>query len=164
MNRDYAFKKEDEDYILLKDFNKVLKLSDLGQTPKYSTSDASGTSLNRYINIELKRRNQTLTKDFKISGETYTADTVYLESHKAGDMLLDFVCEDKIPLYINFLNDGYVLLFNLSKLKHRPKKVCKKIYSKLYQGFELAKREELLVSDAWIYKRINNEYKLIHKP
>lgn len=164
MNRDYAFKKEDEDYILLKDFNKVLKLSDLGQTPKYSTSDASGTSLNRYINIELKRRNQTLTKDFKISGETYTADTVYLESHKAGDMLLDFVCEDKIPLYINFLNDGYVLLFNLSKLKHRPKKVCKKIYSKLYQGFELAKREELLVSDAWIYKRTNNEYKLIHKP
>ena len=164
MNRDYAFKKEDEDYILLKDFNKVLKLSDLGQTPKYSTSDASGTSLNRYINIELKRRNQTLTKDFKISGETYTADTVYLESHKAGDLLLDYVCEDKIPLYINFLNDGYVLLFNLSKLKHRPKKVCKKIYSKLYQGFELAKREELLVSDAWIYKRINNEYKLIHKP
>jgi hypothetical protein len=164
MNRDYAFKKEDEDYILLKDFNKVLKLSDLGQTPKYSTSDASGTSLNRYINIELKRRNQTLTKDFKISGETYTADTVYLESHKAGDLLLDFVCEDKIPLYINFLNEGYVLLFNLSKLKHRPKKVCKKIYSKLYQGFELAKREELLVSDAWIYKRINNEYKLIHKP
>lgn len=164
MNRDYAFKKEDEDYILLKDFNKVLKLSDLGQTPKYSTSDASGTSLNRYINIELKRRNQTLTKDFKISGETYTADTVYLESHKAGDMLLDFVCEDKIPLYINFLNDGYVLLFNLSKLKHRPKKVCKKIYSKLYQGFELAKREELLVSDAWIYQRINNKYKLIQKP
>ena len=155
MNRDYAFKKEDEDYILLKDFNKVLKLTELGKCPEKYTTDASGyTTDGRYLNIELKSR------DIDIN----TFSSLFIEAHKAGDMLLDYVCEDKIPLYINFLNNGYVVLYNLSRLKHRPKKVFKKAYSKLYEGFELSKREELLVSDAWIYQKINNEYKLIHKP
>ena len=155
MNRDYAFKKEDEDYLLLKDFNKVLKLTELGKCPEKYTTDASGyTTDGRYLNIELKSR------DIDIN----TFSSLFIEAHKAGDMLLDYVCEDKIPLYINFLNNGYVVLYNLSRLKHRPKKVFKKAYSKLYEGFELSKREELLVSDAWIYQKINNEYKLIHKP
>ena len=102
--------------------------------------------------------------DFILSGETYTADTLYIEAHKAGDLFLDYICDEKIPIYINFLNDDIVILYNLSRLKHRPTEVAKRIHSKLYQGFELAKREELSLEDAWIYKKENNVYKLIKRP
>ena len=155
MNIEYGMINEENDYELLQDFNSVLKLNELGKTPEKYTTDASGyTTDGRYINIELKRRN--------ININTYK--TLYIETHKAGDMLLDYVCEKKIPLYINFLNDGYVVVYNLSELKHRPKKICKRIESKLYQGFELAKRQELIIDDAFIYKKNNNTYKLVHKP
>ena len=80
------------------------------------------------------------------------------------DMLLDYVTLDYVPLYINFLQDGHVIVFNLAKLKHRPETVCKYIKSKLYDGFELAKRQMLNMGDAYIYKLKNNEYKLISKP
>lgn len=170
MDGEYALKKEQNDYILLEDFNSALKLIELGKCPDKYTTDASGyTTDGRLINIELKQRNQTLS-GLTLSGTAsttnaiYTANTIYIESHKVADMLLDYLCDGKVPLYINFLNDGYVVLYNLSQLKHRPKKVTKKIYSKLYQGFELAKREELLLEDAWIYKKENNVYKLCHKP
>ena len=170
MDKQFALKKENQDYFLLEDFNQVLKFREMGQTPEKHTTDASGyTKDGRIANIELKQRNQTLSGltiigTASTTNAIYTADTIYIEAHKSGDMLLDFVCEDKIPLYINFLNDGYVVLFNLSTLKHRPKKVSKRIYSKLYESFELSKREELQLTDAWIYKRENNEYKLVHKP
>lgn len=169
MNTNYALETEKNDYLLLEDFNKVLKLNDLGQTPEKHTTDASGyTTDGRHINIELKSRNQTLSGLTVIgtssnTGKQYTASTIYIEAHKAGDLLLDYVVEKKIPLYINFLN-GYVVLYNLSQLKHRPTKVAKRIWSELYQGFELAKREELRIEDAWIYKKENNEYKLVHRP
>ena len=170
MNKDFALKKEEKDYLLMEDFNKVLKLIELGKTPEKHTTDASGyTTDGRFINIELKEREQTLINlvisGRTTNGEAYTANTLYIESHKIADMLLDYVVDKKIPLYINFLNDGYVVLYNLSTLKHRPTTVTKKIYSKLYQGFELAKRQELQLEDAWIYRKgKNNEYKLIHKP
>ena len=165
MNQDYAKQKEDEGFKLLKEFNeKVLKLKDLGRTPEKHTTDASGfTSDNKYINIELKKRNMRLTDDFKLSAETYTVDTLFIEAHKAGDLLLDYICYKHIPLYINFLDDDTVIVFNLSTLKHRPRKIAKKIESKLYEAFELGKREGLLLKDAYIYKKINNSYKLIHK-
>lgn len=170
MNQDYALEKEKNDYYLMEEFNKVLKLIELGQTPEKHTTDASGyTTDGRLINIELKQRNQTLSGLTLVgisskTGNQYTANTIYIESHKVADLLLDYTIEDKIPLYINFLNDGYVVVYNLSELKHRPTKVAKKIWSELYQGFELAKRQELQLSDAWIYKKENNEFKLVHKP
>ena len=43
-------------------------------------------------------------------------------------------------------------------------RLYKKIWSELYQALELAKREELSLEDAWIYKKEDNVYKLIHKP
>ena len=171
MNQDFALKSETNDYYLLEDFNNVLKLIELGQTPEKYTTDASGfTTDGRQINIELKKRNQTLSGLTIIgtsskTNKQYTADTIYIESHKIADLLLDYQCDDKIPLYINFLNDGYVVLYNITRLKHRPTKVAKRIWSELYQGFELAKRQELKLEDAWIYQRINNDtYKLVHKP
>lgn len=169
MNQGYALNSETNDYILLEDFNKVLKLIELGRCPDKYTTDASGyTTDGRYLNIELKKRNQTLSGLTLIgtsrNDKTYTANTIYIEAHKVGDMLLDYIIEKKIPLYINFLNDDYVVVYNLAELKHRPNKVAKRIWSELYQGFELAKREELRIEDGWIYQRINDKYKLIHEP
>ena len=154
MNKEYGKTNEELDFEMLEHFNSLLKLKDLGRTPELYHTDASGYSNNKYINIELKRRSVNLN----------TYKTLYIEAHKAGDLLLDFVIEGKIPLYINFLQDGHVVVFNLAELKHRPEKIAKRIESKLYEGFELAKREELLITDAWIYKLENNQYKLIHKP
>ena len=156
MNQEYGLKNEEKDYILLKNFNKdILKLNELGRTPEHHHTDASGlTRDGQHINIELKYRN--------ININTYS--TMFLESHKAADMLLDYVTLDYVPLYINFLQDGHVIVFNLAKLKHRPETVCKYIKSKLYDGFELAKRQMLNMGDAYIYKLKNNEYKLISKP
>lgn len=154
-NTDFALKKEENDYILMEDFNKVLKLRELGKCPQNDVTDCSGyTEDGRYVSIELKERN--------ICIDTY--DSIFIETHKCGDMLLDYVIEGKIPLYINFLNNGYVVLYNLARLRHRPKKVAKRIYSELYQGFELAKREELPLEDAFIYKKENDAYKLVRKP
>ena len=155
MDKIYSREYEDNDYELLQDFNSVLKLRDLGRCPENDSTDASGyTTDGRYLNIELKRRNIDINR-YK---------TIYIESHKCGDMLLDYVVEKKIPLYVNFLSDGHVVVYNLAELKHRPNKVAKRIYSKLYEGFELAKREELQLDDAWIYQKTNNGYKLVHKP
>lgn len=156
MNSEYGLKNEKKDYLLLKNFNKdILKLNELGRTPEHHHTDASGiTRDGQHINIELKYRN--------ININTYP--TIYIESHKIADMLLDYVTLDYVPLYVNFLNDGHVVVFNLAKLNHRPKTVCKYIKSKLYEGFELAKRQELDMRDAFIYKLENNEYKLIQRP
>ena len=171
MNKEYAIDNEKTDFELMTQFNDYLNLVELGQCPEKWHSDASGyTRDGRYINIELKQRNQVLLKNLTISGQTkegktYTASTIYAEAHKCGDLLLDYVCEQKEPLYINFLLNDIVIVYNLSRLKHRPNKVGKRIYSKLYEGFELAKREELEIKDAFIYKKEeNNEYKLIHRP
>lgn len=165
MDKEYGNRQELEDFLLLEDFNSVLKLNELGRCPQKHTTDASGyTTDGRLLNIEIKKRNMNLMNDFILSGKTYTADTLYIEAHKAGDLFLDYICNEKIPIYINFLNDDVVILYNLLRLKHRPTKVAKRIHSKLYEGFELAKREELSLEDAWIYKKENNVYKLIKRP
>lgn len=174
-NTDFAKNEEKRDYELMVDFNSILGLRELGRTPEKHTTDASGyTTDGRYLNIELKSRNMRLlnggTKVLGTStskdGRTYhyTADTLYIEAHKAGDMYLDYQIKDEIPMYINFLEDDVVVVFNLTRLKKRPKTIIKKIWSELYQAFELAKRELLSLDDAWIYQKINNEYRLIKKP
>ena len=172
MNSDFALKNEEKDYLLMEKFNEnLLKLKDLGKTETMHHSDATGnTTDGRVINIELKSRNMNLLPNFTVSGvsytqKTYTADTIYIESHKMADLLLDYVIDKKVPLYVNFINDDTVILYNLSMLKQRPKTVTKRIPSKLYEGFEMGKRMELPISEAFIYKRIgNNNWKQIHKP
>ena len=154
MNEQYANTSEQHDYEKLQDFNKFLKLKELGKRPVKDTTDASGfTADGHEVNIELKSRNIGIN----------TFKTIYIESHKVADMLLDYNIDHKIPLYINFLNDDYVVVFNLAKLRHRPRKVNKRIWSELYQAFEMAKREELRLEDAWIYQKQNDKYLLIKK-
>lgn len=154
MNEQYANTSEQQDYEKLQDLNRLLKIRELGKRPDKDTTDASGyTQDGQEVNIELKTRN--------IGISTYK--TIYIENHKVADMLLDYTIDHKIPLYINFLNDDYVVVFNLAKLRHRPRKVNKRIWSELYQAFEMAKREELRLEDAWIYQKQNDKYLLIKK-
>lgn len=154
MNEQYANTSEQQDYEKLQDLNRLLKIRELGKRPDKDTTDASGyTQDGQEVNIELKSR--------YIGINTYK--TIYIESHKVADMLLDYTIDHKIPLYVNFLNDDYVVVFNLAKLRHRPRKVNKRIWSELYQAFEMAKREELRLEDAWIYQKQNDKYLLIKK-
>jgi hypothetical protein len=143
-NTDYAEKQEQTDYQLLVEFNeKALHLKNLTQTPELHHSDATGqTKDGKTINIEIKKRDITINQ----------YPTLYIEAHKLADLYLDYVTKDITPLYVNFLNNNYTILFNLVKLKHRPDKTPKRIYSKLYNSYELSVREELLMEDAWIYK------------
>lgn len=165
-NAKFAQQKENDCYEKLTDFNNFLNIVQLGRCPDKSSTDASGyTTDGRYANIELKDRDMNLLEDFRLSGETkgktYYAEDLFIESHKVADMMLDYQCEGKLPLYINFINEDTVILYNLATLKHRPKKVSKRIWSELYQGFEIAKRQCLNMDDAWIYKKINGKYTLI---
>lgn len=164
-NKEFADRFEEEDFKLLEDFNQVLNLKELGQCPYSHHSDASGiTTDGKVISIELKRREQNLLDNVTISGKTYTASTLYIETHKVGSMLMDYVYCGITPLYINFLNDGVVVVHNLVKLSKIPNSVCKKIYSNLYQSFELSKRLELPLMDAWIYRKEADGFKIISKP
>lgn len=170
MDRKYAFDKEDEGFDKLTQFNEaVLHINEFGKCPKNYRTDASGyTNTMERVNIEIKDRDLNLTEEYKLSGEcksgTYMVDDCFIESHKAADMLFDYICDGIIPLYINFTANDYVIVHNLTKLKHRPDTVVKKIYSNLYGGFELGKRQSLMLSDAWIWKRTNNEYQLMKRP
>lgn len=154
MNQKYADINEYQDYELMKDFNTLLQLNQLGQTPYAHSYDASGyTKDNKYTSIELKRR--------YVSVLTYPS--LIIEGHKLLALLTGFIYSQEIPLYINFMNDA-VVVFNLSKLKTKPKLIEKKIKSKLYQAYDVAERYELQMTDAWIYRKEGDRYKLIQRP
>lgn len=173
MNRKYATDKEQTGYQKLLDFNQLLKLKDLQQTIEGDYRDATGitTTTNQKVNVENKIRNQTLFySDGKpyISGLTssnqpYSGDSIYIEAHKLADLLMDWITLDFIPLFINYLSDDIVVVFNLSKLKNRPKSRHLRIYSSLYQSYEEADRLELSLNDAFIYKKSENNKYLFQK-
>lgn len=75
-------------------------------------------------------------------GNTYTASTIYIEQHKVCSMLLDYVALNYEPIYINFL-DNCIIVYNLSRLKHRPISEVKKIKSLGYDKMEIGTRERI---------------------
>lgn len=165
MNQKVFDKSELADWDELVQFNNNCVLFNyIEAMPKKHHSDASGYTVNkmgekRKFNIEIKNRKQVLTDGGIISGETYTADTVMIESHKVADLLLDNIIGLE-PLYVNFLNNC-VIIFNLNKLTVRPEKSnVMNIKSSGYGKFEMAKRLFLSLKDAAIYK----DNKLIKKP
>ena len=174
-NENFANSQEKRNIELLNDFNNFLNLQCLEKCPKGHYVDASGvTKNNQFLNFELKIRNQTLKQKedgtlyvIGVSEKTnkpYSADTLFIEAHKSSSLFLDYVMLDYLPMYINFLNDDVVVVYNLLKLNKRYEKEHHRIWSELYQSFEIADRELLALEDAFIYKKVNNEYKLIYKP
>ena len=170
-DKDFFNENEKKCWEKLQVFNdNVLHIKDLGRTPTKHWTDASGhTADSRYINMELKNRNQIIYVDdnsnYIASGSTdkgnsYTADSLYIEQHKVCSMMLDWVCLGYEPIYINFLNDC-IVVYNLSKLKRRPITEPKKIHSKGYGKMEIGTREGLFLTDATIY---DYNYNLIKRP
>lgn len=149
MNRPYADKCEDIDFELMMDFNSKLKLKQLAKTEYMHATDVSGyTEDNRLVEIELKNRN--------IKHDTY--DTIMIEPYK-----LDYARhQDSIQLYVNFTNDEHVIVFNLHKVGKLTEKNFN-IPSKLYERVKKSKRYEIPIEKAWIYKKEDNQYKLIQK-
>lgn len=144
---------ERNDWKLLVDFNNHTHIfKELGQTPTYYHSDASGiTQDGRTVSIELKKRNVVLTKSGSFSAATFKDDTLYIESHKMADLLLDKI-DGYTPLYINFLDNNVVIVYNLIKLTVRPKTVKKIIKSNGYKMMEMGFRQGLSIKDAAIWK------------
>ena len=164
MNKQYFEKNEKTDYEKLIRFNsKTGAFEHLFQMIEKHYYDASGiTKDGRECQIELKSRNAILTDDYKISSSTFVDDNLFIEDHKASDILLEAISRRSEPLYINFLDDGHTIIFNLLRLKRRPKRYSNlKIESKGYGKMEFANRQGLYLTDAAIY---NNEGKLIRKP
>ena len=172
-NKEYFENNEEHDLKRLIEFNEKAHIFESITPSKIKHySDATGYSADRIFNIELKNRNQVLLSNGKISGctqngKSYIDDDLFIEDHKAADLLMDYVAYGLEPLYINFLVNGWVLIFNLSKLTVRPKKHLNlKINSKGYRTMEFGNRQGLYMVDAAIYdsnynlvKRVGEEWK-----
>ena len=164
MDKQYFDFNETTDYEKLIHFNQQTNIfSRLDQAPEKHYFDASGdTRDGRKCHIEMKARNAILTDDFTVSSSTFNSDDLFIEDHKYADNVLDAICFDSMPLYINFLMDGHTIIFHLLKLKRRPKRYQNMIIeSKGYGKMEIANRQGLYITDAAIY---NKDGKLIHKP
>lgn len=167
MNNEYVDQQETQDYQKLIQFNKKLKLANLKPAPKGHYCDAFAMKNDNKVNIELKTRLQELiivNNGYKIKGKLenggeYVDDSLLIESHKIADLLLDYVILGIVPLYVNFL-DNCTIVFNLSKLRHRPRKKHIRAFSKWKDSFEIQDRLCLSLKDAYIY---NNKYELIYK-
>lgn len=169
-NQKYFNENELNDWKKLEEFNnKTHVFTHLERTEEKYHTDGTGYTVNglgeyRYWNIELKNRNLNLLDDGRISGATskgeFIDDTIFIESHKVADMLLDSI-NGLEPIYINFMADGKVVIHNLNKLTKRPKKTGNMtIKSQGYNKFEIAKRQGLYLVDAAIYDK---DYNLIKK-
>ena len=164
MDKQYFVDKENENWKLLCDFNEHTNLfNEIGRMHEYYHSDATGKTISkmgeeRKFNLELKIRNVTLLKSGTFQGDKFNDQTLYIESHKIADLLLDQIIGLE-GLYVNFLNNNVVVIFNVGKLSVRPKLEKKRIPSKGYQGFEMAFREGLHIKDAAIFK----DYKLVKR-
>lgn len=144
---------EQNDWELLQDFlnNSELgeRLVEYGRTKEKDYVDATGrTTTNEVINMELKKRKATINQ----------YPTLDAEAHKIADLCLDYFCKGKIPLYINFLKDNYVVVFNIAKLKHRHLAKNEINWSQGYRAFEKTQTQKLDIRDAWKYHKEGNYY------
>lgn len=169
MNKDFYTVEELKDWELLKLFNEKIKLNNIGQTPKKWYYDASGyTHLNQYTEIELKNRQGILTDNPNIveftkkNKSTYTASTVYIEPQHYGRMIDDYRFDNVVPLYVNFLSDGSIIVWNLATLKKKPEwKYITKIWDEGKKKYKDEWRILLDINEAFIY---DNQYNLVKRP
>lgn len=138
---------EKNDLQQLYEFNYELNLFDsIEKTKDKSQIDAIAKHKDRTFAIELKHRFIPLGK-YK---------TIFIEDYKLASMMLEYTVNHREPLYINILDDGTVVIFNLLKLKQFPKLRITDIKSEGYDKNQLQERRYLLsLDDAVIYK--NNQ-------
>lgn len=142
--KDYFKTNEKNDLQLLYEFNYNTKLfQSIKPTEEKSQIDAIGKRKDREFAIELKHRFINLEK----------YQTIMIEDYKLASMMLEYTINHREPLYINFLADGTVVIFNLAKLKTMPKQRITNIKSEGYDKMQCQERRYLLsLDEAVIYK------------
>lgn len=174
MNNTYASAQEQQGWLSARTLNDaVWHLGDFAQGEKYGYFDASGRSKDTIIEIENKVRNMEIHftvygqpylvgKKYK-NNESYSATTVFIESHKMGDLLLDAHYDKTIPLYVTYTSNGYAIVINLLQLSSRPERVKASTYSGVYERVETGTKELLELADAFIYKLDKDDVRLVWK-
>lgn len=111
------------------------------------------------VNLELKCRNGILLNDHQVllkrakSDKTYKVDSIFIEAHKYAYLIGQWLTNQEIPLYVNFLNDGKVLVWNLSRLSKTPEmKFIEHIWDEGRKEYKNEWRMSLKINDAKIYK------------
>lgn len=152
----YFEENEKNDLQMLYEFNHETRLFDsITPTKEKSQIDATAIHKNRKFAIELKHRFINLEK----------YQTIMIEPYKYLELKLEKEFNGMDGLYINFLADGTVVIFNISRLKTRPHFTIHNIRSQGYEVNQIQERRyHLDLKDAVIYKKDNNNYKLIQKP
>lgn len=167
MSKNFYSVEELKDWELLQLFNDKINLNKLGQTPKKWYFDASGyTHLNQYTELELKNRNGVIKENYieftKKNKDTYTATTVYIEPQHYSRMVDDYRFDGVVPLYVNFLADGSIIVWNLATLKKKPEwKWVTHIWDEGKKIYKDEWRILLDINEAFIY---DNQYNLVKRP
>ena len=143
MNKEYFNQSEQNDLQLLYEFNYEHKLFDrITPASAKCQYDAIATHKNRKFAVELKKRYIPLNK-YK---------TIMIEDYKYLELLLEAKYNNLEPLYINFLYDA-VVVFNLDKLKTKPRFTEHTIKSEGYETLQAKERRyHLPIEDGIIYK------------
>lgn len=142
MNKDYMDKMEQNDLQLFYEFNEQHKLfNSITPTKPMEQFDAIAIHKQRTFAVELKHRFIPINK-YK---------TLFIEDYKFAALMLEYIINKREPLYVNILHDA-IAIFNLNKLKHKPKMTIKNIKSQGYEHMQMQERRfELNLQDAVIY-------------
>ena len=134
---------EKQDLQLLYEFNYETKLFKwIMPTEPKSQIDAIAMKNNRNFAIEIKHR--------LIPVDRYKS--IMIEDYKYLELMMEKQFHNREPLYINFLHDA-VVIFNLNKLKEKPKMRVMNIKSEGYDKVQYQERRYMLdLSDAVIYR------------
>ena len=140
--KEYFDMNEQQDLQQLYEFNYEKHLFDSITPCKYSAQiDATAKHKDRQFAVEIKHR--LMPKD--------KYKTIMIEDYKYLELMLEYQFTGREPLYINFLNDC-VVIFNLNKLKNKPKLKILDIQSNGYDKLQkLERRYYLDINDAVIY-------------
>ncbi len=140
--KEYFDMNEQNDLQMMYEFNYEKHLFD-SITPEKEKAqiDCTAKHKNRKFAIEIKHRLIPIDK-YK---------TIMIEDYKYLELMLAYQFSGLEPLYINFCNDA-VVIFNLNKLKSKPKLKILDIESKGYDKTQkLERRYYLDINDAVIY-------------
>lgn len=142
--KDYFDTNEKQDLQLLYEFNYNTKLfQSIKPTEPKSQVDAIAKKGKREFAVEIKHR--------FINLEKYSS--IMIEDYKLAGMMLEYTINHREPLYVNFLADGTVVIFNLIKLSTMPKMRIQDIKSDGYDKMQYQERRYLLpIDEAVIYK------------
>ena len=140
--KEYFDMNEKQDLQQLYEFNTVKHLFDsIKPSEEKAQIDATAKHKNREFAVEIKHRLTPVSR-YK---------TIMIEDYKYLELMLAYQFSGLEPLYINFLNDA-VVIFNLNKLKSKPKLKILDIESKGYDKTQkLERRYYLDINDAVIY-------------